>query len=545
MTGFTHRPKAFLHRFWQSDNGNTTLVCVYLTAAIAIVTGGAIDMMRYEAIRTEMQHVLDRAVLAAADLDQEAVPSDVAVDYVHTAGLGDALASVTVDEGLNYRTVSATGETDVQTYFMKMVGIDSMEAPALSTAEEKISKVEISLILDRSGSMSWESVSGKPTKIENLRDAAKEFVETVITPTEDIYDQTTVSLISYNANVSLGPTVSQYFTLDDSHDYSSCVTFNDNEFNTLEITEDQVLKRLSHFDLSSTNEWTTEIQDPWCPDDTYGRMVVHSSDPEFLKGEIDNLGANGNTAIDLGMKWGVALLTPAARPVVSAMMADGHIGGAAQDRPAEFTDTEAMKVIVLMTDGENTTQYDLRSNLKSGYSDVWIDERGNDNPSDDRFSVLVDDNSGTSDDEYFWVRYEDYSWSYRYRNTPDGGSNARRMTHAELYARFGIKAVAKKFWEKPYNDGHISYDTYYNTYYGYTGTVGPDNADDRLSEICSAARDQGIVVFTIAFEAPQRGKDALEDCASSASHYFDVEGVEITETFHAIARQINNLRLIQ
>lgn len=545
MTGFATRSTAALRRFWRSEDGNTTIVCIYMSLAILLVTGGAIDVMRYESVRTKMQHVLDRAVLAAADLDQEADPSDVALDYVTTAGLGNALTGVTVDDGLNYRTVSATGQTDVDTFFMRMTGIDKLTAPALSTAEEKISKVEISLILDRSGSMSWDSVSGKPTKIENLRDAAKEFVETVITPTENILDQTTVSLVSYNATVSLGPTVSQYFNLENTHDYSSCATFNDNEFNDIEITGTETLKRLGHFDMSSTNEWTTEISDPWCSDSTYGRMVVHSSDVEFLKAEITNLGAGGNTAIDLGMKWGAALLSPAVRPVVQQMMADGHIGSAATQRPADFTDTEAMKVIVLMTDGENTTQYDLKPEFKTGMSDVWVDDRGNGNPDDDRFSVLVDDNYGSNNDEYYWVRYDEWSWNYRYRNSPDGGSDARRMSNAELYARFGVKAVARKFWERPKWDGHISSNTYSDIYYGYQSTVGANSADDRLSDVCAAARDQGIVVFAIAFEAPQRGQDALRDCASSPSHYFAVDGIEITETFHAIARQINNLRLIQ
>lgn len=545
MTGFAKRSNAALRQFWRSEDGNTTIVCIYMSLAILLVTGGAIDVMRYESVRTKMQHVLDRAVLAAADLDQEADPSDVALDYVTTAGLGNALTGVTVDDGLNYRTVSATGQSDVDTFFMRMTGIDTLTAPALSTAEEKISKVEISLILDRSGSMSWASVSGKPTKIENLRDAAKEFVETVITPTENVYDQTTVSLVSYNATVSLGPTMSQYFNLEGTHDYSSCAIFNDNEFSNIDITGTETLKRLAHFDLSSTNEWTTEIYDPWCSDNTYGRMIVHSSDVEFLKDEIDNLGAGGNTAIDLGMKWGAALLSPAARPVVQALIADGEIGSAATQRPADYTDSEAMKVIVLMTDGENTTQYDLKSQFKTGMSDVWIDDRGNNDPDDDRFSVLVDDNYGSSNDEYYWVRYDGWSWNYRYRNSPDGDNDARRMSNAELYARFGVKAVAKKFWERPKWDGHISSSTYSDIYYGYESIVGSNSADDRLSDVCSAARNQGIVVFAIAFEAPERGQDALQDCASSPSHYFKVDGIEITETFHAIARQINNLRLIQ
>ena len=539
MTGFAKGHRAFVRRFWQDDSGNATIVCVYLSLAILLTTGAAIDVMRYESIRTKMQHVLDRAVLAAADLDQEADPSGVAQDYVATAGVARALTQVTVDEGLNYRTVSATGNTDVETLFMRMAGIDSLNAPAHSVAEEKISKVEISMILDISGSM------GSNNKIQNLRAAAKEFVDTVITPTTDAMDQTTVSVVPYNATVNLGPTVSQYFNIEDTHDYSNCVIFNDNEFDTVDITQDQLLKRLAHFDPYSSSETTTEISNPWCPDDDYGQIVVASSDANALKAHIDSLGAGGNTAIDLGMKWGTALLSDAAAPVFDQMRADGHLSESATQRPATFTDTEAMKVVVLMTDGQNTTQYDLKPEFKTEWSDVWIDDRGTTSMSDDRFSVLVDDNTGTSNDTYYWVRYDGWSWDYRYRNYLDGGTSARRMTNAEVYARWGVKGVAKKFWERPERDNFISQSAYSNIYYGYTGIVGATSADTRLSTVCQAARDKGIVVFAIAFEAPTAGQNALKDCASSDSHYFAVEGIEITETFHAIARQINNLRLIQ
>lgn len=539
MTGFQKEAGKKLRGFWQDEAGNATIVSVYMSLAILLTTGAAIDVMRYEAVRTKMQHVLDRAVLAAADLDQEADPSSVANDYVATAGVAGALTNVAVEEGLNYRTVSATGATDVNTFFMRMAGIDSLHAPALSTAEEKISKVEISMVLDISGSM------GSNNKIQNLRSAAKEFVDTVITPTTDALDQTTISIVPYNATVNLGPTVSQYFNLEDTHAYSNCAIFDDADFNTVDITGTQELERLAHFDLYSSSEYTTSISSPWCPDDDYGEIVVASSDADALNTHIDSLGAGGNTAIDLGMKWGSALLSDAAAPVFDAMRADGHLEASATARPAAFTDTEAMKVVVLMTDGQNTTQYDLKSGLKTEWSDIWVDDRGTSSKSDDRYSVQVRDYSGTDNDVYYWVRYDGSSWNYRYRDYPDGGADAERMKNADVYARFGVKGVAKKFWERPARDDWISSSTYSSIYYGYTSIVNGTEADSRLSTVCQQARSEGIVVFAIAFEAPTQGQTALQDCASSPSHYFAVEGIEITETFHAIARQINNLRLIQ
>lgn len=532
--------KTAAKRFIAEEDGATgTIWVAFLCAIMLLLTGAAVDVMRYESYRTEMQHVLDRAVLAAADLDQDGDPTGVANNYIDTAGVGPALSSVTVDEGLNYRTVSASADKTIDTIFMRLLGIDDLDAGALATAEEKISKVEISMVLDISGSMGWND------KIDNLRDAGREFVDTVIQSGSDDPEQTTVSIVPYNATVNLGPTVSQYFNLDDSHDYSSCVIFDDSEFSTIAITPDQELERLSHFDLSSTNENTTEISSPWCPDDDYGSVMVHSSNASALKSHINALGAGGNTAIDLGMKWGAALLHPAMRPAVAEMIDDEVVADTAVQRPFELTDTEAMKVVVLMTDGENTTQYDLRDEHKSGMSDIWIDDRGNNYPGDDRFSHKVRDWSGTHNDIYYWERYENYSNSYKYRNTPDGGSNARRMSNAEVFARWGTKAHAYKFYKRPYYDGYVSYNDYYNAFYAYTGIVNGSQADNRLSEVCQEAKESGIVVFSIAFEAPAAGQEALRDCASSPSHYFAVEGIEITETFHAIARQINNLRLIQ
>ena len=523
--------------FAADTSGNMSYLAIVGSLVMMVFGGVGVDMMHAELKRTKVQNTLDRAVLAAANIENVTDPRQVVEEYFTAMGMGDALTTVDFDQSATAKRVTATGNSAIASGFMSLIGVNSLDAYGLATAEHATANVEISMVLDISGSMGWNS------KIVNMRSAARNFVDILMPPDGEAL--TTISIVPYNANVNLGTTTASYFTLDDLHDYSNCVIFNDNEFDTVDITQDQLLKRLAHFDPYSSSETTTEISNPWCPDDDYGQIVVASSDANALKAHIDSLGAGGNTAIDLGMKWGTALLSDAAAPVFDQMRADGHLSESATQRPATFTDTEAMKVVVLMTDGQNTTQYDLKPEFKTEWSDVWIDDRGTTSMSDDRFSVLVDDNTGTSNDTYYWVRYDGWSWDYRYRNYLDGGTSARRMTNAEVYARWGVKGVAKKFWERPERDNFISQSAYSNIYYGYTGIVGATSADTRLSTVCQAARDKGIVVFAIAFEAPTAGQNALKDCASSDSHYFAVEGIEITETFHAIARQINNLRLIQ
>lgn len=534
----------FLSRFAHDENGNLSIGAMAVYVGAALVCGIGVDLMMNEMNRTNLQHTLDRAILAAADLDQELAPQSVVEDYFATSGLTDALTSVTVEQGLNFRTVSAEATTYSEPLFSKALGVNRLVAPAAGTAEERVANVEISMVLDISGSMGWTSADGSITKIEMLRNAANKFVDTVIK--QDAGGLTTVSIVPYNATVNLGSTLSQYFTLSAEHDYSDCAVFPTSSFTELGISRSIELDKLSHFDPYT---WTTSpsdtIDQPWCPVTDYGAILVHSDSKTELKSTINALGAGGNTAIDLGMKWGLALLDPGAQPLISDMIADGHITPDASARPAAYDDREAMKIVVLMTDGENTTQYDLKAINANGNSWVYVDERGTADRSDDRYSVRVREDDGSGKPRFYWPRYSSYSWDYRYRSYADGGSNARRLSNAEVFDRFATSAVWEYLYERPYNDGWVGWGDVSHFRYPYESIVDADEADSRLATICNEARDTGVTVYSIGFEAPDRGIAAMKQCASSPSHFFDVQGVEIEDAFQAIARTINQLRLTQ
>ena len=83
------------------------------------------------------------------------------------------------------------------------------------------------------------------------------------------------------------------------------------------------------------------------------------------------------------------------------------------------------------------------------------------------------------------------------------------------------------------------FNRYSNT--KYTAATG----DALLHNMCEAAKAQNIVIWSIGFEVLDHGADVMRSCASSPSHFFRVEGVEISDAFDAIARQINQLRLTQ
>ena len=79
--------------------------------------------------------------------------------------------------------------------------------------------------------------------------------------------------------------------------------------------------------------------------------------------------------------------------------------------------------------------------------------------------------------------------------------------------------------------------------WGSSNNVSGDKIDDQMQLSCTAAKNSGITVFTIAFEAPSHAAGELLACATSASHSYDAKGTNITSVFSSIATTIQKLKL--
>lgn len=574
-----------VRHFIGDQSGNMSYVAIAGSLVMMIFGGIGVDMMHAELKRNKVQNTLDRAVLAAANLDNEMDPTFVVNDYFRAMDMGDTLTSIEVQQGVNSKRVTADGETTIASDFMSLIGVDTLEAAGRARAENAGALMEISLVLDISGSMSGE-------KIEQLKTAAKSFVDMVLGAGGD-ESNVTISIVPYNATVNLGDTFSQYFALEGLHDYSHCAWFNTADFDTTGIDPEAELGQISHFDPYGNGQGAPELSSSWCYTGETAAIIPHSTDPEVLKAHIDAFQANGNTAIDLGMKWGLALLDPTMRPVLEDMHGDGLVSDVASIRPAAYDNNQTMKFVIVMTDGQNTQQYDLTNQHKYGMSNVWIDDRGTPEQGDDRYSVQLNNNT------FFWPHLNSYQNPYRsgpYSHVTGGAVSIlgdvvvdlglaaalnrtvaslaqilsgsenwddgicgddpddynggrcqepipRRMSNAELNGRIKTTARANNWYWRMYQDRRISYNTYYDAYYAWETKVNEDQADSRLSTVCGAARSNGVVIYSIGVEAPNRGLRAMSDCASSPAHYFDVSGDQLEETFNSIATVLTQLRL--
>ena len=94
-------------------------------------------------------------------------------------------------------------------------------------------------------------------------------------------------------------------------------------------------------------------------------------DVALPKSQINNLQAGGNTSIMLGMKWGMALLDPGTRGIFSALIAESAIPATLAGRPFAYADPDALKVIVLMTDGEHVAHSRITDPYKTGASPIY------------------------------------------------------------------------------------------------------------------------------------------------------------------------------
>jgi hypothetical protein len=123
----------------------------------------------------------------------------------------------------------------------------------------------------------------------------------------------------------------------------------------------------------------------------------------------------------------------------------------------------------------------------------------------------------------------------------DEPGSAALLSYGELWAYTSMEEIVEALYEPWMNDSQAWSDWYY----AVRNYVNSSAKDARTKAICDAAKEKGVIVFTIGFEAPSGGKAVIKDCASSDSHFFDVKGLEISDAFSSIASSIRKLRLTQ
>ncbi|MEM6576927.1 MAG: VWA domain-containing protein [Pseudomonadota bacterium] len=600
-----------LNAFWKDEEGSATILTLYILMFMLVMAGLGVDTMRHEMERTHLQSTLDAAVLAGAGSPTEKTNEqirEIVEDYFAKNNMSQYLNEISDDDinsTFNSTRVTATADMEINTYLMKLSGVDTLNAAAAATAEITIPKLEISLILDVSGSMSGQ-------KLTDLQAAAKEFVTTILSNSDP--GNAVISIVPFSWGVTPNDSIFEALTVNTSHSYSTCLRFDEDDY------DDTAINPATSYDQQIYTSWRREVFDEnpgvltdggsWaynrsCYTDDYFRILPYSISETDLHAKIDSLQAAGSTSQHLGMKWGAALLDPAFSTVLTQMQAeqtsvdaDGNVetyrevDASLSNIPAAYSDVNTQKVIVMMGDGVNDISMFFADNSiyrgpGSDLYEVRTTELEYDYgfPSWDPSTFYYNPaNEVHCSKSWFTCVYEEVSQEFRYLhdagddryyNVDTGGYiqdwQFDNLTQDVDFLVEGVDTIPSE--EDSSGDDIVVQRTWENAwgfmsprFYGdVTGNYGPDNEywnnrqttsdkDSRMRDICDAVKlHNNVVVYTIGFEIPDGGdaEEQLEKCASGyveglgSNFYFPTGRDGISNTFATIASNVQNLRLTQ
>lgn len=566
------RTARYLHRFRRDEDGAIVIFTLFALLMMLIAGGIAVDVMRHEMKRAQLQNTADSAVLAAAGAPATADAKAIVEDYFAKAGLSAYLHAIDDDdEGdddiittLNSSKVSISASMSMDTYLMRLSGVSTLQAKAASTAERRVPKLEVAMVLDVSGSMSSNN------KMTNLKSAAKQFVTTILAGSKA--GDAVISVVPFSWDVTPGPSIFGALNVDARHTYSTCLQFSDSDFDNAAIDPQTQQTQLiftspsyNGFDDLSTSSRTCETRD-------YAEILPFSIDATKLHNKIDSLVASGNTSGNMGMKWGGALLDPSFQSVKTALNAlkDENdvklVSDLVGEVPSRYLEAETLKVIIMMGDGQNT--YSNAFKLDSSY-------RGPDSP---LYKVTYEEmqfqyayhiykynrsNSESRCKNKNWeCVYESVTVSTyflydaskdKYRNVMTGDYISTSDFQNMNSDMPGFVSKERISWEMAWGMMSPSYladkvSSYAprNEFTG-SGSVSGSTKDVQMNAICSAIKAKGVVIYAIGFEVGvnSTAERELKKCATSYAHYYRAQGININDAFSSIASNVVNLRLTQ
>ncbi len=594
-----------MNRFGRDEGGSLIIFGMIIFVLMLMIGGMAVDLMRHERMRTELQQTLDRSVLAAASLTQSLDAESVVRDYFAKAQLTDYLESVTVVQGANdiYRRVSALAIAETHPKYMHLMGINELPAAATAGATQEIKDIEIVLVLDVSGSMT--SSAGSGTKIQRLKEAAKKFVDDVMVDADGSH--VSIAVVPYNAQVNVGTDLREKFPNVPApfKAGSECIELPSTAafFSTLNINRPALTEIFTWADMkSATNtgnqfysytgtsqstgavHFTTTSGDPTeeCNITAVpgvNQVRLPSNDRAVIKQRIDALLAGGRTSITLGMKWGAYLADPGARPMFAQFAAAGKIDAAYDIRPYDYDDRQSRKFIILMTDGEHVDHMVVKPPYKNGLSPIWRSIADGNYSIQFPFATVPTSinpsplTAASPTARTWWVPHlvattttpHTNGWKTVVWNSTGAAANLKQLTWPEVWATFRGSYVAWHFYARALGTTDTTRSNFYKSYYSNANSAfkqlwatAPqmDTTLDQTCDLLKVARfpaDVGLpnvqpkaIVFGIALQAPTAAKLVIKNCATTDAYYFEPEnGDDLDGAFNIIANQINYLRLTQ
>ena len=394
-------------RIVRDRKGSVLLTFAFAFPVALVVIGMAIDYARGLAARQSLASAIDAAALAVGssiNLSETELEAQAQAYFDANKETGQsAVISVAATE--EKVTISATSSVD--TTFLRLIHISQIDVAAATEVTKRQRNIELVMALDNTGSMSWNG------KLTALKTAATQLVNTLYGE-EETADDLMIGLVPFAAAVNIGAGNLNSGWIDINAQSSIAAEDFAPGSNPLTLYGDLtnrtwngcVRARPAPFDTSDATPTLATPDTLWvpyfapdepdfswyanryAPDDGYsgdyydydarqryaakydGYTIPSWEDdgPDFncwtpsvtamtnvkstVIAAIDAMTASGSTVIPGGLSWGWRLISP----------------GSPFTEGAAYDDEDTVKVIVLLTDGQNSVGGGLGTHNNSYYS---------------------------------------------------------------------------------------------------------------------------------------------------------------------------------
>jgi Flp pilus assembly protein TadG len=313
------RLSRLLRRVLGDERANISILFAFVMVPTILFAGFAVDYSRGSLARVTLQNAADATVLTLArgDTTDSALLKAAAQQRMSTMvpeWYDFEVNSVTRDG--SKMTLNATGE--IPAGVSGIIGLSTLDQTVSSEVIWGTGKLEVALVLDNTGSM------GSYGRMAAMKDAAEALLDEIATSETGLVK---VSIVPFDVNVRV-PTsykTASWFKTEwwVNWFWKGCLTDRDQPYD---------------IDDTAVTNSATKYPPALCTSNTLATIQPLTDDFDDLYQKVGDMAPAGNTNITIGLSWGLATLS-AQQPFT-----EGVAWGA----------KDVSKVIVLMTDGDNT-----------------------------------------------------------------------------------------------------------------------------------------------------------------------------------------------
>ena len=343
---------------WVKDTGgNVVMLFALCMVPVLMVAAFAVDSARQITTDRHLQAAIDAASLAGARAMEDASTTNAEIETIamksYRANLDTAHADVDcVDATVTINRLAGTVKVEsncaVQTMFGENISPETVSVSSGATAKANVTKLDLALMLDVSGSMSGQ-------KLTDLKTAAKNAAQTLITPATG--DRVRVGFVSYATSVNAGaygnPALGRPANDDSDGDGLDKV-----------CVSERTGSAAWNADEPEIGKWVGDASVA-CPDSS---LLPLTNNLTTFETEIDNLTADGWTAGHIGIAWSWYLISSEWASIWPT-----------ESAPLLETEPQTVKAVILMTDGQFNTAYETTMGNSSEQATKMCDKMRDEN----------------------------------------------------------------------------------------------------------------------------------------------------------------------